>query len=463
MALPGEGATQAPLLIEIIDIALPNNYGVAKIEGLVVFVPEGIIGDLVKVKILRQEKKTAYGEIFELVAPSLFRVIPRCSHFGPCGGCTLQNLSYEKQLELKENYLLQTLKRIGGLDTEKIRFFPITPSPDIYYYRNKLELAFGESEGRATIGLRERVSPFKKYQGNVVPIERCLISSQVTEKIIPPFINFARKHGLAAYNPFTGQGFLRHLFLRESKSSNELMAIIETTKGDMPDLMPLWQLLTTLVPEIKSFYRIINNIPGDNFHSGKLIHIAGKSYIEETLNGLKFRVFPESFFQPNTKAAEILYKKIIELADLKADEKVLGLYCGAGPIEISLAGYAKEVTGIDSLQANIINAHENCKLNKVKNCFFHTGKVETILGKINLDKTDLLIMDPPRGGISNDGLKHIARINPKKIGYISCNPSTLARDLKDITTHGYSITGITPFDFFPHTPHIETLVVLERL
>ncbi|MCX5813632.1 MAG: 23S rRNA (uracil(1939)-C(5))-methyltransferase RlmD [Proteobacteria bacterium] len=447
---------------EIIDIALPNNYGVAKTDGLVVFVPEAVIGDRVKVRILRKEKKVAYGEILEIVAPSPFRVMPRCPHFGPCGGCTFQSLAYEKQLDLKENYLLQTLKRIGGLDMKNIRIFPIFPSPDTYFYRNKLELAFGEREGIITMGLRERVSPFKNYKGNVVPIERCLITNPVTEKIIPFFTAFAQKHGLAAYNTFTGKGSLRHLILRESKTSGELMAVLETTEGIMPDLFPLWQSLVTLFPEAKSFYRIINNRPGDDFHTGKLNHIAGKTYIEETLNGFKFRVFPESFFQPNTRAAEILYRKIIELTGLKTDEKLLGLYCGAGPIEISLSGYTKEVIGIDSLHTNIINAKENCRLNNVKNCLFYAGKVEAILGKINLDKIDLLIVDPPRGGISKEGLKHIFRIDPKKIGYVSCNPSTLARDLKDILMHGYSITDIAPFDFFPHTPHIETFVAMHR-
>jgi 23S rRNA (uracil1939-C5)-methyltransferase len=450
------------IIIDIIDIALPNNYGVAKIDGLVVFVPEAIIGDKVKIKILRKEKRAAYGEVVEIVAPSSFRVSPSCPHFGPCGGCTLQNLSYEKQIELKENYLLQTLKRIGGLDMRDIRISPIIQSPDIYFYRNKIELAFGESKGMITMGLRERVSPFKKYQGNVIPIEKCLISSPVTEKIVPLFIDFAQKHGLAAYDPFTGQGFVRHLILRESKSSGELMAILETTKSNMPDLIPLWQSLNCLVPEIKSFYRTINNSPGDDFHSGKSIHISGKPYVQETLNGFNFRVFPDSFFQPNTKSAGMLYKKIIELTGLNTEEKVLGLYCGAGPIEISIAGCSKEVTGIDSLDANIVNAHENCKMNNVKNCLFYAGKVETILGKINLDKIDLLIVDPPRAGISKDGLGHIFRINPNKIGYVSCNPSTLARDLKDILMHGYIITDIVPFDFFPHTPHIETLVVLHR-
>ncbi len=447
---------------EIIDIAFPNNYGVAKIDALVVFVPEAVVGDKLKIRLLRKEKKSAYGEIVEIITPSPFRVMPLCQHFELCGGCTFQNVLYKKQLELKENYLIQTLKRIGRLNIENIRIYPIIPSPDVYYYRNKLELSFGEDRGMITMGLRARVSPLKGYEGNVMPIEKCLISTPFAEKIIPLLRTFAQKHSLTAYNPFTSKGFLRHLIIRESKSTGEIMVVLETAKGIIPDLIPLWQSMTSAVPEIKSFYRIINYKGGDNSYFGKPSHVAGEKYIEERLNSFNFRIFPVSFFQPNTGAAALMYKKIHNLTRLETNEKVLGLYCGAGPIEIYLSENARHVTGIDSLNANIINANENCRINNRNNCLFYTGKVETVLSKIKPDRTDLLIIDPPRGGISKQGLNHIFMINPKKIGYISCNPSTLARDLKDITNHNYTITDIAPFDFFPHTPHIETLAVLHH-
>ena len=485
--------------VEITDVALPNNYGVAKEDGLVIFVPDAVPGDRVRVRIIKESKRFAYGEIVEMLIPSPFRVSPECPHFGPCGGCTFQNFTYEKQLEIKENYLLQTLKRIGGLNTECIKISPIIPSPDIFFYRNKLELSFGNQDGSITLGLRERVSPFKGYEGNVIPLKTCLISSHAVEKIIPLFAEFAKKHGLAAYNPLTGHGFLRHLILRESKTTGELMAILETKEGIIPDLIPpenplsppfpeqnrfgtgakglnppsppfikggnwggLWQALTKFVPEIKSLYRIINNKPGDDFHPEKSYCIAGKPYIEETLNNIKFRVFPESFFQPNTKSAEILYRKIVELTRLEPYEKVLGLYCGAGPIEISLSQHAKEVIGIDSTHTNIINARENCRLNGIKNCLFYEGKIETVLNTVNLKDVDLLIVDPPRAGISKKGLEYIFKLHPQKIGYVSCNPSTLARDLKILQHNHYHIISIIPFDFFPHTSHLETLATLAK-
>jgi 23S rRNA (uracil1939-C5)-methyltransferase len=454
--------SQKFITVEITDIALPNNYGVAKKDGHVIFVPEAVVGDRVRVMLRKEQKNLAYGSIEELVVPSPFRVKPECPHFGSCGGCTLQNIAYEKQLQIKESHLIETLKRIGGLNPEKIPIAPIMPSPEVRYYRNKLELSFGINGGGIVLGLRERVSPFKKYEGNVLPIRKCLISSTLVEKIIPIFVEFAGRHGLSHYNPITKRGLLRHLILRESKSTGEIMALLETKSGNIPDVGVLAQTLSRLVPEVRSFYRVINNKAGDDFHSEKMQLVSGKAFLEETLNGFAFRVLPGSFFQPNTKSAEILYGKIRELTDLQADESVLGLYCGTGPIEIFLSGSAKEVAGIDSERSNIIDARENCRLNNIRNCLFYEGKVETILKATNFEGIDLLVLDPPRGGVSAEGLRDIFNIRPKKIGYISCNPSTLARDLKIMRTHGYNVTGITPFDFFPHTPHIETLVGLCR-
>ncbi len=460
--MQGKVGSRNLLTVDITDIALPNNYGVAKSDKLVIFVPGGVVGDKVNIRIIRESKRVAYGEILETIAPSPFRKNPDCPHFGPCGGCTLQHLTYEKQLEIKENYVLQTLRRIGGLDVGAINMHSIIPSPDIYFYRNKLELSFGGSGRSIVMGLRERVSPFEGYTGRVVPLGQCPVSTPVAGNIIPVFVKFAEEHGLSAYNPLTGHGLLRHLVLRESKSTGDCMVILETKAGPIPDLIPLWQQLSRLAPEIQGFYRILNDASGDDFHPRDTRHIAGKSYIEETLHNITYRIFPEAFFQPNTKAAEILYRKIADLVELSGQEKVLGLFCGAGAIEIFLSGRAKEVIGIDSDHANILNARENCRANKVNNCLFHEGKIEKVLKSINLDGIDLAIVDPPRGGISKNGLGHIFRVNPRKIAYVSCNPSTMARDLKTMSMHGYLVSSVAPFDLFPQTPHVETLTILHR-
>jgi 23S rRNA (uracil1939-C5)-methyltransferase len=454
--------SQSFITVDIIDIALPNNYGVAKEEGHVIFVPEAVVGDRVRVRVIKEQKRLTYGCIEEVVVPSPFRVEPECPHFGFCGGCTFQNVTYEKQLQIKESYLIETLKRIGRLDVKNIPISQIVPSPQVRYYRNKLELSFGISAGRIALGLRERASPFTNYEGKVLPVRKCLVTSVLVERILPIFTEFMERHNFSPYNPVTKQGFLRHLILRESKSTGEMMALLETRSGLIPDLGLLAQRLSGVVPEVKSLYWIINNRSSDDRRSDKTRLVYGKGYIEEKIKGLTFKVLPGSFFQPNTKAAAILYDKIPEITDLKPDQRILGLYCGTGPIEIFLSGRAKEVAGIDSEQSNIACARENCKLNNVRTCSFYEGRVETVLKTTDFRDIDLLVLDPPRGGVSPEGLRHIFKIHPKRIAYVSCNPSTLARDLKIMGTLGYKITGIAPFDFFPHTPHIETLVGLRR-
>ena len=237
-SLPPEGSLHS---IHIHDIAFPNNYGVGKIDGYVLFVPGAVPQDRIKVEIVNQGKRFGYGKIISIEEPSPFRVEPFCPHFGLCGGCTLQNLAYNHQLIIKENYLHQTLKRLGNIDLNEIDVSPITPSPETFFYRSKIELAFGERDGQIALGLRERASSFTRYTATVVPLRECRAFSPLIEKIIPVFADFAQVNHLAPYNPITKKGFLRHLIIRESKSTGELMCILETTTGNLPDMKQCWQ------------------------------------------------------------------------------------------------------------------------------------------------------------------------------------------------------------------------------
>lgn len=449
-------------LIRIHDIAFPNNYGVGKIDGYVFFVPDALPGDQINIEVINHGKRFGYGKITSIEEPSPFRVEPLCPHFGLCGGCTLQNLAYDHQLVMKENYLRQTLKRLGNVDLDNIDVSPITPSPETSFYRSKIELAFGERDGQITLGLRERASAFTRYTAPVVPLRECRAFSPFIEKIIPVFADFAQANHLTSYNPITKQGFLRHLIIRESKSTGELMCILETTTGTLPDMKRCWQMLTQEVPEIKSLYSAINNGQTDVVRYEKTFHIEGKTCIEEKIGPFTFCIHPQSFFQPNARAAERLYEKIPDLISLDKNQTMLGLYCGAGPIEISLSPYVREVIGIDSLPENITNAIENCRINSVANCSFHAMTVESILKNSPIQKPDILIIDPPRAGITLEALRIILKLGPAKIGYISCNPSTLARDLRPFCEKQYSIEKIAPFDFFPHTSHLETVVSLRH-
>lgn len=282
--------------ISIHDIAFPNNYGVGKIDSYVLFVPGAVPQDRIKVEIVNEGKRFGYGKIVSIEKPSPSRIEPFCPHFGTCGGCTLQNLAYDQQLIIKENYLRQTLQRLGNIDLSEIDVFPITPSPETTFYRSKIELAFGERNGQVTLGLRERASPFTRYTAPVVPLRECPAFSPLVEKIVPVFSNFAKANRLIPYNPITRQGFLRHLIIRESKSTGELMCILETTSGPLPDMKQCRQTLAQEVPEVTSFYSGTNSGQTDVVRYEKTFHIAGKLFIEEVLGPFTFRIHPQSFF-----------------------------------------------------------------------------------------------------------------------------------------------------------------------
>jgi len=449
--------------VDIVDIALPNDYGVARRDGLVIFVPGAVIGDRVRIRISRPGKRFAYGEIIGIETPSPFRTKPACPNFGPCGGCTLQHLAYEKQIALKENYLLESLQRIGRIDITRVKRSPIVPSPDQYFYRSKLELAFGEKGGRIALGLRERVSPFRPFTGRVIPLAECRIFSPVAARLIPFFLDFAAAHRLRAFTPRTGKGFLKHLILREIKATGDVMATVETRPGKFPDPAGLIKRLADDVPVVKSLNHAVNDRTDDVIRFARVRHLYGEHSIDEQLGGLTLRVHPEAFSQPNTRGAALLYNKILESSYVTEDATVLGLYCGTGPIEIWLSKRARRVIGIDADPANIACARESCRLNNVTNCTFHQGRVEGTLPHQDLGKPDLLVVDPPRTGITPDGLNALLAINAPAITYVSCNPATLARDLRVLKDRKYSIDKIIPFDLFPHTGHLETLVFLKHL
>jgi 23S rRNA (uracil1939-C5)-methyltransferase len=448
--------------VEIIDIALPNNYGVAKKDGLVIFIPGAVIGDKVTVKIGRENKRFAYGEITHIDVPSPYRTSPACPHFGSCGGCSLQQLQYNKQLEIKQRYLLENLSRIGGIHLESIETFQVKPSPELYFYRNKLELSFSEKNKEVVLGLRERMSPFKSYTARVIPLNKCPVFSPVVEKIAPIIGKFAHIEGFTAFNPLTKKGVLKHLVLRESKATGEIMVILETRSEALQGIENVIDEMKHQVPEVASVYHATNRKTNDIVHFERINRLFGTRSIIERISGLNLKVYPGTFLQPNSKGSALLYGEIAAQLNLKGNETILGLYCGTGPIEIFLSNKAQQIIGVDSEPVNITTANENCKINQIKNCNFYLTRAEDILKRISPQKADILIIDPPRTGLSKQGLSAIKKLSISKLAYVSCNPATLARDLRELCGHGYTIHRIIPFDFFPHTGHLETLAILER-
>lgn len=449
-------------IVTVTDIAMPGDAGVAKTGNFVVFIPGTVPGDRVAVRIVKREKRFGYGELIAIEEASPYRAHPPCPHFERCGGCTMQSILYAKQLEIKESYLRQCLKRIGRLDIPDDVFDPITPSPDTLWYRSKIELSFGDG-GRVVAGMRGKTSPAGLIAAHVVPVPQCAIFSRALGKITAVVEEYMHSEGLFPYDEKKKSGSLRHLVLRQSKASGKIMVIVETTAQAPESVSELYFSLRREVPEAVSLYRVVNNRSGPYIDYSRMHHEAGEFYIEESLAGLKFRVYPASFFQPNPSGASLLYKKIDAVASAQRYRNVLGLYCGMAPIELVLARNAQNALGVDSAKENIDNARENAMLNGIRNCTFTAGKVEDIIVGRGFKRPDLVVVDPPRAGISPRGIGTLTRLKAPSIIYVSCNPATLARDLNRLAEQGYAPERVAPFDLFPHTSHLETLVVLKTV
>jgi len=436
---------------EVMDIALPSGHGVARLGNLVVFIPGAVPGDKVRVRIGKLRNRFAYGEIVRIEEESPHRQQPRCPHFGRCGGCDLQALPYDLQLRIKEHHLSQVLTRIAGKDLEGVAQSPIVPSVEEFFYRSKVEFSFSQAGGKAAVGLSERLSPLRPSAGRIVPVEGCALFSPAAAEALPLVREMIDESDLKAYDPLTGKGTLKRLVLREAKGTGEIMMHLVAGPDVSRHLDRMKKKLLNALPQLKSLYAT---------SGGGTRLLWGAPAIEEKISGLSLRVYPLSFFQPNPRTAAELYARILRTAGIRGTESVLGLYCGVGPIELFLARHVKEVTGIDSSEVNIACARENSMLNRSENCLFIRERAERAARHCSKD-IDLIVIDPPRSGISSDAHLAIRGIRPEKIVYISCDPSTLARDLRSLS-QAYRPREIIPFDFFPHTAHLEVLTLLER-
>lgn len=381
----------------------------------------------------------------------------KCRHFGSCGGCTYQDLSYSEQLEEKTKKLKELLS-FYQIDT---KILPIQTGPQ-WYYRNKMEFTFSwDSEKNISIcGLHK-----KDQKRKVVDIEECLIFSPHAGKILAKVKEFVREMNYSSYNKFTHRGFLRNLIVRETKFTNQIMLGIVTTSQEKLDGSVLVKKLQELdiFPRIKSIFWIINDRLSDAVIFEQKNLLCGQDYIEENLGKFVFKIYIDSFFQVNPFLMKKLYERIEEYGEFSKDEKVLDLFCGVGSIGIFIAPHVGMVWGVEINENIVKNAWENARINNVNNISFITEDVRRFLGlrkKELKDKIDCIIVNPPRSGLSKKIRSRIMEIRPPRLFYSSCNPLTLCEDLSDFSRI-YRIELIEPFDFFPHTPHLESLVVLK--
>ncbi|MBO4995542.1 MAG: 23S rRNA (uracil(1939)-C(5))-methyltransferase RlmD [Muribaculaceae bacterium] len=460
---------ELPLLseIQIVDVAAEGN-SLAKVDDFVVFVPYGAPGDIVDVKIDRKKRNYAEGHIERIVTPSPIRMTPKCEHFTVCGGCRWQHLPYEYQLKCKQRQVKDALERIAKIDIPEIS--PILASKNIWEYRNKMEYTFSNKAWLTFEQLRSGLDfPDRDAAGFHIPgafdkvldIKKCHLQDDLSNKIRLFVKNFGKEHGYTFYDLKAQQGLLRTLMLRIA-STGHVMAVMVFGCDDRERINELMEAIANEFPEITSLQYVVNTKVNDTIADQNIVLYRGMPYIEEEMEGLKFRVGPKSFYQTNSIQAYELYKVAREFADLTGNELVYDLYTGTGTIANFVARKAKHVIGIEYVADAIADAKINSAVNGITNTEFYAGDMKDILTEEFINehgRPDVMIIDPPRAGMHEDVVNVILNAQPRRIVYVSCNPATQARDLALLDAK-YVVDAIQPVDMFPHTQHVENVVKL---
>jgi len=429
--------------------------GIGRVENFAVFVPGAIKGEKIEVKITEIRKNFARGKLEKIILPSLNRVKPPCSVFNLCGGCHLQHINYKKQLEMKKEIVENVLSRIGN---QNIDVMPIIGMEIPWRYRNKGHFHLARENENITLGF------YQSKSHDLVPVSQCLLFSQNINSLIKYLEKELTRQKITIYNHKTDKGNFRGIVLRESKYTGEIMIIFITREERWYLDENFLNNLIIAFPQVVSLCQNINKNPKMALFGKDFRILKGKTFIEDHIDSFKFKISPSSFFQVNVLQTEILYKKILEYANLSGKETVIDSYSGTGTISIYLAGKAKKVYGLELQKGAVRDAWANGELNNLSNLKFISGKAESWLYKWiqRGEKAEVIVIDPPRRGCSREVLKNIIKIKPEQILYVSCDMPTLARDIKYITQNGYNIEEVQPIDMFPHTSHIECLVHLTR-
>lgn len=460
-----------PLLenIEIQKIAAEGK-SIAYIDEKVLFVPNTIPGDIVDVQVTRKRKSFLEGFVVKVRKNSDLRIEPFCSHFGVCGGCKWQNLPYEKQIEFKKQEIIENLQRIGKVKLQNI--YPIIGSAQTQYYRNKLEFTFSDKRylTREEIGQDAEITrtPALGFHvpglfDKVVDVHFCYLQGEPSNEIRNFIKQYAIERGLTFYNIREHHGFLRTLTIRTS-STGEVMVILALGQEDEPERIALLEALAAKFPQITSLMYVVNEKPNDSLTDQEIICYHGRDHIFEEMEGLKFKIGPKSFYQTNSEQAYNLYFKTRELAGLKGDETVYDLYTGTGTIANFVARQAKQVVGIEYVPEAIEDAKVNSEINGITNTVFYAGDMKDVLNAEFIAQhghPDVIITDPPRAGMHPDVVQTILNAAPERIVYVSCNSATQARDLQ-LLDFAYEVVAVQPVDMFPHTHHVENIVLLRK-
>lgn len=442
--------------IEITDIS-GQGSGIGRYEGMAVFVPQTVVGDIINARILKVKKNYAFAKIENIIIPSDSRTEVDCDCFYKCGGCVFRHIAYERELEIKEKRVYDALTRIGKVDNFLMHSIVGCSNPN--NYRNKSQIPIGKDKNGSVI-----MGFYGKHSHRIIDCQKCRLHPPVFDRIAEIVRSWIDDYNISIYDEERHIGILRHLYIRYAQKSGQIMVCLVINGHRLPYSDELVERLTGGIEAIKSIL-VNSNCEKTNVILGKeCTTIYGKGYITDELCGLKFNISPLSFYQVNRDQAETLYGLVKDYAQLTGNEYVIDLYCGTGTIGLSMADMAKKILGVEIIPQAIKNAKENAKINKITIAEFTCSDAATAADRLVLNNTkpDVVIVDPPRKGCDTIVIDAIHKMSPKRVIYVSCDPETLARDLNLFSKYGYTVEEVTPVDMFPRTEHVETVVLMSR-
>ncbi len=462
--------------VEITDLAIEGK-AIGKVKNknpdqgdLTIFVSKTVPGDIVDVQINKKKKNYKEGYPVKFHKYSEKRIEAPCRHFGICGGCTRQQLSYDEQLKYKQKQIEDVLKRIAKIELPEIN--KILPAPETQYYRNKLEFSFSNARWLTEEEVKsdKNISDFKALGfhipgrfDKILDIEECLLQKSPSNEIRLFIKNFAVKNNYDFFNLYKKEGFLRNLIIRTSET-NEIMIILSVFKNDTEKIFKILNAVSEKFPKITSINYVINNKLNDSITDLEIVNYKGKDHISEKMNNIKYIIGPKSFYQTNSKQAKNLYQTVKYFANFKGSETVYDLYTGTGTIANFIAEEVKKVIGLEYVEEAVKDAEKNSEINNITNTAFFAGDIKNLLTEDFFrqnGKPDVIITDPPRAGMHKNVINAILNASPEKIIYISCNAATQARDIQ-LLDNNYKVEKVQPVDMFPHTHHTENVILLKK-
>lgn len=434
-----------------------DGSGVAKVDGYTLFVPGALPGETAKIQVLKANKGYGFGRLIERDRSAGSRIDPPCPYFNRCGGCSLQHLNYRAQLVHKQKIVKDALERIGGLTGVPVH--ETVGMSDPWRYRNKIQVPVARQHGHFAFGF------YRRRSHDIVNIDRCIITEPLIDEIVQTVKTFMEAAGVEPYDEVKNRGTLRHVMARIGRKTGEAMVVIMTRTSELPHRKALIKQLTDKYPQIKSIMQNVNPKRTNAILGAETKTLWGRDVIYDRIGDVTFAISARSFFQINPQQTEMLYAQALELAGLTGEETVIDAYCGIGTISLFLAKKARQVYGVEIVPEAVEDARRNADLNGIANAQFATGKAEEILPRWRKQgiEADVIVVDPPRKGCDPALIDTMIAMQPGRIVYVSCNPATLARDLRRLVAGGFTVKDAQPVDQFPQTSHVECVVLMSRV